>query len=378
MSRLLISIFALLSFAIAASAHAPAEMPDTVGVPSGSVAVLPDSSAAQADSLAAIPAESAPAKRYALESDLGKDQGNVFRIGVYRLKHLNWPRALVSFGIGAAIKYSTDILMKKYIHAWRPNGEDDNSMPSRHASTAFSLGYTLGYYLVPYSPWFGLGLHLVADGVAMQRVMSENHYPGDVLAGAGIGVTSKLIGTVIGNWIFGSAHQYMDWRGQSNAFAPSFSVTTGASFPLQQSYGIYELGTAFTSGVRGTFPIVRGFGITADVEMTSAPIKIEGKFLHPLTGFSATVGGAWHVCAGGPFAVTAFAEGGYKRYLKPKGVEAALNAGIFQCGAYATLMLTKDFSVGATASYSASGMRLGECSRTLSSINVGLLTRANF
>ncbi|MBI5435173.1 MAG: phosphatase PAP2 family protein [Planctomycetes bacterium] len=73
----------------------------------------------------------------------------------------------------------------------RPNGSDDGSFPSGHASTAFSLATFLARSVDDAfeSPWGKLGYlaYVPASFVAAHRVSSEVHFPSDVVAGALLG-----------------------------------------------------------------------------------------------------------------------------------------------------------------------------------------------
>jgi membrane-associated phospholipid phosphatase len=117
--------------------------------------------------------------------------------------------AIITYGLmyteAFLLTYGTKDLLKfavernrpyTYIDARIPDGDEDdyyNSFPSGHTSFAFlgatflSVTFSAEY---PDSPWklpLIAGSYTLAAGVAAMRVVSGNHFPTDVLAGAAIG-----------------------------------------------------------------------------------------------------------------------------------------------------------------------------------------------
>lgn len=64
-----------------------------------------------------------------------------------------------------------------------------NSFPSGHTSSAVTIALLLGLYFPRLRGvfWF------FAAVVALERIVTRNHYPSDVIAGAGIGVLAVLV-----------------------------------------------------------------------------------------------------------------------------------------------------------------------------------------
>ena len=89
-----------------------------------------------------------------------------------------------SFGVTVAATYALKYTVKRE----RPNGENDRSFPSGHTSSTFGaasfihLRYGWEYAFIPY---------IGAIYTGYSRVASNQHYIGDVIAGACIGVLSS-------------------------------------------------------------------------------------------------------------------------------------------------------------------------------------------
>jgi len=87
----------------------------------------------------------------------------------------------------AATLAITEVL-KATVHEARPNGQDQRSFPSRHASVAFSAAQ----FMQIRGGWvYGIPAYLVAAAVAADRVHLREHYTKDVIAGAIVGIASS-------------------------------------------------------------------------------------------------------------------------------------------------------------------------------------------
>lgn len=109
----------------------------------------------------------------------------------------NWAHwKLKGLGVELVARGVTDgatSLLKDATDRTRPDGSDDNSFPSGHASGAFSYSTlanrNLDAICMPNKlrPPLQVGNLFLATGVAWARVEGRQHYPSDVLAGAAIG-----------------------------------------------------------------------------------------------------------------------------------------------------------------------------------------------
>ena len=82
--------------------------------------------------------------------------------------------------------------MKRIVQRERPNRSDFRSFPSGHTSTAFVAAEFLHQEFGHYSPWISVAGYATATGYL--RLYNNQHWLGDVLAGAAIGMAStKLV-----------------------------------------------------------------------------------------------------------------------------------------------------------------------------------------
>ncbi|KRF34138.1 phosphatase PAP2 family protein [Nocardioides sp. Soil805] len=105
--------------------------------------------------------------------------------------------AVTGLGSIALASASTNLLAKPLARRRRPGRAEEahprhvpmplsTSFPSGHSASAFAFAEGVSAVV----PWAGPGLRLVATAVAESRVHAGVHYPGDVVAGSLIGMTS--------------------------------------------------------------------------------------------------------------------------------------------------------------------------------------------
>jgi membrane-associated phospholipid phosphatase len=93
--------------------------------------------------------------------------------------------------------------IKRIIGRERPNGSDFRSFPSGHTSTAFAAAEFLNQEYGTRYPWISVAGYATAGLTGYLRMYNDQHWLGDVLAGAAIGMgTTKLI-----YWIKAKAEQ---------------------------------------------------------------------------------------------------------------------------------------------------------------------------
>ena len=118
--------------------------------------------------------------------------------------YLNISPALgIKYLVVLGIPFCLVSLLRKYIGAPRPyeiydfyekkpKESEKNSFPSRHAFSIFAIGTLICFSY----PTFGIVLILLGVVLCVCRVLLGYHFIRDVLAGALIGVTSSLIGSI--------------------------------------------------------------------------------------------------------------------------------------------------------------------------------------
>ena len=103
--------------------------------------------------------------------------GRASDAGRFRATTCDWMHA---FLINAG--YTT--LLKEVVQRERPNGEDNLSFPSGHASNAFALAAVAERH---YGWKAGVPAYTLASLVAVSRLQRNKHYLSDVMAGATLG-----------------------------------------------------------------------------------------------------------------------------------------------------------------------------------------------
>lgn len=88
--------------------------------------------------------------------------------------------------VGAGVTQS----LKKIVNRERPNGANRRSFPSGHTATAFTAAEFLHQEFGHLSPWISIAGYSTAGATAYLRMYNNEHWLGDVLAGAAIGMAS--------------------------------------------------------------------------------------------------------------------------------------------------------------------------------------------
>ncbi|GAA4310887.1 phosphatase PAP2 family protein [Nibribacter koreensis] len=92
---------------------------------------------------------------------------------------------LASGALTTAIVYPTKILSGQT----RPNGLP-RAFPSGHTAYAFTIATIADKEFRDKSPWISVGSYTIASATGVMRVLNNEHWMSDVLAGAGIGILS--------------------------------------------------------------------------------------------------------------------------------------------------------------------------------------------
>ncbi|MFD2246930.1 phosphatase PAP2 family protein [Pontibacter ruber] len=78
---------------------------------------------------------------------------------------------------------------KKLTDIDRPNG-DPTAFPSGHTAYAFTIATIVDKEFRHKSPWVSVGSYTIASATGVMRVLNNEHWMADVLAGAGVGILS--------------------------------------------------------------------------------------------------------------------------------------------------------------------------------------------
>lgn len=129
--------------------------------------------------------------------------------------------------ISNAFMETAVFITKKSVHEVRPDGSDAESFPSGHTASAFTAAEYLYQEYKDVSPWIGYGGYAVAAATGVLRLYNKQHYLGDVIAGAGVGIIStKLAYTV---YPFVARHLFKNYNFKTVAM-PTYMPGGGAGF----------------------------------------------------------------------------------------------------------------------------------------------------
>ena len=106
------------------------------------------------------------------------------------------------------------------------------SMPSGHTLTAFAVASSLYFALDAQRRGRFLWLWLLAGAVGLSRIAVGAHWPGDVAAGAGLGVLAGLLGNLLWRRLGAEYWQARGWRLRSVALVLLGTVCVLLDEPL--------------------------------------------------------------------------------------------------------------------------------------------------
>ncbi len=288
----------------------------------------------------------------------------------------NWEPLPFAVKAGTSIVVNVAITnsLKAIVDETRPNGEDNNSMCSAHASWAFTGASILAHELYSYSGWWAVGSHAIANGFSIQRTFSETHYPKDILVGALSGIVSGEIGYLVGNLIFPSSKTslpsniYADWL-------PGVDVVTTAMMPFTGGSALSDAGTSVAISARFNMPMSDNWGFCLGPTVRSMPLYAAGgSYTTMVDAAGAFAGGVLHASL--PWSRWSFegrAMPGFVKNFDAKGVAYPSWSFIFDATAGLDCRLTHNFNVGGEVGYGFWHMR-----RNVSAITIGLYSRATF
>ena len=115
----------------------------------------------------------------------------VFTLDAAGLKGRTKPqKQLLLYALGNITATAVVQPMKRIIGRARPDRSDFHSFPSGHTSTAFVAAEFLHQEFGHHSPWISVAGYATAAATGYLRLYNNQHWLGDVLAGAAIGMAS--------------------------------------------------------------------------------------------------------------------------------------------------------------------------------------------
>jgi len=98
--------------------------------------------------------------------------------------------------MGLSVNY-----LKGATNKLRPSGANSRSFPSGHTATAFVGAEFMRQEFSESSPWYGYVGYSMATATGALRMMNDQHWLSDVLAGAGVGIISTRLTYLAYPWI---------------------------------------------------------------------------------------------------------------------------------------------------------------------------------
>lgn len=97
-----------------------------------------------------------------------------------------------ALAVGTAISETIVEPLKYIVHEERPNGSDNLGFPSAHAAQSFMMATVLDHEYPGHHHIVGIASYAVAALVAYGRQAEGMHSPGELMAGAGIGIATGI------------------------------------------------------------------------------------------------------------------------------------------------------------------------------------------
>jgi membrane-associated phospholipid phosphatase len=121
-------------------------------------------------------------------------------LGVRGKHPLFFDRLLID-AIAGGFQITSVFILKRTANEERPDHSDRYSFPSNHVAIAFASAELLRLEYKEVSPWYAIGGFAVAGLTAYLRLYNDQHWFGDVVAGAGIGVLSAKLANLLYPWV---------------------------------------------------------------------------------------------------------------------------------------------------------------------------------
>lgn len=126
----------------------------------------------------------------------------VYALNILGIKSKNnlFDRTAMYLISNSLMSMSVDFLKGKTAKL-RPSGTDRRSFPSGHTATAFVAAEFMHQEFKNTSPWYGYIGYSMATATGALRMMNNQHWLSDVLAGAGVGILTTKFTYLAYPWI---------------------------------------------------------------------------------------------------------------------------------------------------------------------------------
>lgn len=115
----------------------------------------------------------------------------------------NWPRFMANTIVSVGVGFGVKTVLKKAIKEERPDGSDNKSFPSGHATMAFAAARSIDKEFRKDCIWIPIAGYAAATAVGIERIANKRHHWYDVLAGAAIGIGSAELTWWLSDLIIG-------------------------------------------------------------------------------------------------------------------------------------------------------------------------------
>lgn len=139
-------------------------------------------------------------------------------------------------------------------HRLRPDGSSANSFPSGHTATAFMGAELLDIEYGARYPWLSALGYSAAYATGVGRILNNRHWASDVWAGAGVGILSAQIGSILSDLLWGKKGTFLYEIPSSEDLPHTLSIHYGTS-QLTQHYYKASIRQAIRNEVALLFPV---------------------------------------------------------------------------------------------------------------------------
>jgi len=234
----------------------------------------------------------------------------------------SWGRLAVSSAFSGLLMAGMGQGLKHVVGERRPDAMGNDAFPSGHTAAAFTCAAIMSRELGWRSPWYSIGAYTAAGAVGLSRVMRGRHWAGDVIFGAGLGITATNLGYFLTDLIFRDRGLSAGYRAPGAGLLPErpsflsvgMEFATGRRLRLPAMLGALrlDLGAVAATSVEGAWFITPCWGVGGRLRVASAPLGVAGRAMEgaPVDFVGADASAWFHQPLTGKWALTAKAFAG--------------------------------------------------------------------